>query len=190
MVDSFACTEPWHVRSYTLMKGPATTVRSLAAVVAAACLLALAAPASAAPLQLVTGKGVAGMHLGTSAKSLREAGKIGPLGPGCELDPGQKVAQLQPPLHGTAVFRANRRLSGLDFSGGVKTARGIRVGSTAGKARTAYPNSFYQPPGSADPFAEGFLWVNSIEHPKLTFTIDPSSRRVETISVHAPNFCE
>ncbi len=152
--------------------------------------LVLAAPTTAAPLKTVGAKGVAGVQLGMSAKHLREAGRIGPLGPGCELDPGQKVAQLQPPLRGTAVFKANRRLAALNLSGGVRTARGIRVGSTAVSARAAYPRAFYQAPGTADPFAEGFLWINSIERPVLTLTVNPSSRKVETISVHAPSFCE
>ncbi|HVO53097.1 MAG TPA: hypothetical protein VMT37_01650 [Solirubrobacterales bacterium] len=112
------------------------------------------------------------------------------VGSALALVPGQKVAQLQQPLRGVAVFKANRRLSGLSLSGGVKTARGIRVGSTAASARATYPRAVYQAPGAADPFAEGFLWIDSIERPILTLTVSPGTRKVETISVHAPNFCE
>ncbi len=166
-------------------------IRGVGAVLAVLVALALSASAAAAPLKTVDRHGVPGLRLGMTAKHLREAGKIGPLRPGCELAPSQKIARLRPPLRGFAIFNHRvRKLSALSFSGGVETARGIHVGSTAADARAAYPRAEYQAPGTADPFAEGFLWVNTIEHPAMTFVVDPDSNRVETIAVHFPAFCE
>ncbi|MFN8216019.1 MAG: hypothetical protein U0R71_05425 [Solirubrobacterales bacterium] len=161
------------------------TVAALAFVV-----LGVSAAAGAAP-KLVGADGVAGLRLGTPAAALRGQGKIGPLRPGCELNPVQRIAKLRAPLSGFAIFNhRGRRLSALSLEGGVETARGIRVGSTAAAARGAYPAAVYQAPGTADPFAEGFLWINSPAHPAMTLIVDPATRRVENISVHAPNFCE
>lgn len=42
---------------------------------------------------------------------------IGPLRPGCELAPFQRIAKLLPPLKGIAVFNhRDRRLSALTFT--------------------------------------------------------------------------
>jgi hypothetical protein len=140
---------------------------------------------------VVDAHGAPGLRLGATAASLRQEGKIGPLRPGCELGPIQRIAILQPPLRGVAVFNhRKRRLSSLTFTGGVETARGIRIGSTPRQARSAYPRAEYEPPGTADPFAEGFFWVNSKAQPAMTFIVDPASNRINAISVHWPNFCE
>lgn len=166
-------------------------VKGLGAIAIAVSLALLAPATAAAALKLVNGHGVAGVRLGTPAAALRHQGKIGPLRPGCELNPVQRVAKLRAPLRGYAIFNHRKRwLSALSLDGGVETKRGIRIGSTASAARSAYPQAEYQPPGTADPFAEGFLWINSIEHPAMTLIVDPDTRRVENISVHYPNFCE
>lgn len=74
--------------------------------------------------------------------------------------------------------------------GGGETAAGIRVGSPVSRARDAYPKADYDPPGSNEPFAEGFLWVNRASNPRMTFLIAPGSKRVLSISVPSVNFCE
>lgn len=134
---------------------------------------------------------VGGIHLSETIASLSERKLIGGLKPGCELDPGQRVAKLKPPLKGTAIFfHGGKRLSSLTIEGGAETAKGIAVGSTVAKARKAYPNARYDRPGSAEPFVEGFLWVNRPSNPKMTFVIEPHSKRVEAIDLPSPSFCE
>lgn len=142
-------------------------------------------------LPIVGPQGVGGLRLGATVKALHRRHLIRRLHPGCELDPGQRVARLRPPLSGLATFsHPNTRLSSLTILGGAETARHIGIGSTSGEARNAYPHAVYKAPGTFDPFAEGFLFVNSISHPKMTFTFDPGSVLVSQISVPAPSFCE
>lgn len=150
---------------------------------------AAAAPGAKAPV--VTNRGVGAVHLGASAATLRQKNLIGKLRRGCELEPGQRVAPLRAPLRGWATFGAGGHgVTQLTIEGGAETARHVAVGSTAAEARSAYPNARYQAPGTADPFAQGFLWVPSLAHPKMTFVVEPGSRTVEAIAVPAPAFCE
>jgi hypothetical protein len=150
---------------------------------------ATAAPTAKGPI--VTSSGVGAVRLGTSAATLRQKNLIGKLRKGCPLEPGQRVAPLRAPLHGYAIFTATGHgLTQLTIEGGAETARHVAIGSTAAEARAAYPTSHYEAPGTADPFAEGFLWVPNLTHPKMTFVIDPDSHKVESIAVPAPAFCE
>jgi hypothetical protein len=149
----------------------------------------LAAVAVASPF--VTSHRVGGLRLGATVKTLHRKGLIGGLRKGCELDPGQRVAPLRAPLQGWAVFESGHKgLRGFTIEGGAETARHIGIGSTAAEARKAYPIALYEAPGTADPFAEGFLWVPNLQKPKLTMIIEPKTRRVEAISVPSPSFCE
>lgn len=167
---------------------------------------ALAAPASretqgpragSAPLlskrstPVITTSGVGSIRLGAPAKSLSERGLIGGLRKGCELAPSQRVAPLRAPLRGWAVFAVpRRRLLAFTVEGGAETARHVGIGLSAVEARKAYPNALYEAPGTVKPFAEGFLWVPNLRHPRLTMIIEPGTRQVEAISVPSPNFCE
>jgi hypothetical protein len=170
--------------------------RWLAVPVALAIAVALPAAvqgdaASQAPAPpIVTPKGVDGLRLGATVKALHRQHLIKRLQPGCELDPGQRVARLRPPLHGFAVFSRSNRLFSLQITGGARTGKGIGIGSTPKEARQAYPKAEYDPPGTVSPFEQGFIWVNRIEHPKMTFVVDPETKLISEISVHAPNACE
>jgi hypothetical protein len=138
----------------------------------------------------VTPKGVGALRLGAPVSALRGKHLIGRLRPGCELDPGQRVARLRAPLQGFAVFRRSNRLFSLQITNGAQTGRGIGIGSTPKEARQAYPKAEYDPPGTVPPFAQGFIWVNRVARPKMTFTVDPESQLIVEINVHAPNVCE
>lgn len=142
-------------------------------------------------VQTVGTNGIGPLHLGATVQSLHRRRLIRGLRPGCELDPGQRVARLRPPLAGFAIFsHPNTRLSSLAILGGAETARHIGIGSTPREARQAYPRARYEPPGTAEPFAEGFFLVNDIAHAKLTFTVDPASNLISAINVPVPAFCE
>jgi hypothetical protein len=177
--------------------------RRPARILALAVLVALAAAAlgglggsasglTVAPrLTIVKPGSVGELKLGDTIRSLHRRKLIGVLRPGCELDPGQRFANLRPPLKGVAIFfHGGKRLSSIVVEGGAETTTGIRVGSTVRAAREAYPKAEYDPPGSNEPFAEGFLWVNRASNPRMTFLITPDSRRVLSISVPSVNFCE
>ena len=142
-------------------------------------------------LQIV-GPGRAGeILLGDTVKALHKQHLIGRLRRGCELDPGQRVAPLRPPLKGLAIFGNPRnQVSSLVVEGGAETVAGIGIGSTAGEARKAYPKAEYDPPGTVQPFREGFVWVNSSRKPRMTFVIDPKTHRISSIGIPVPNFCE
>ncbi len=147
---------------------------------------------SVAPRLTIVKPGQVGeIRIGDTVRSLHDRKLIRGLQPGCELDPGQRFARLKPPLKGVAVFfHGGNRLSSIVVEGGAETASGIKVGSTIRDAREAYPKAEYDPPGSMEPFAEGFLWVNRASNPKMTFLITPDSKRVVSISVPSVNFCE
>jgi hypothetical protein len=150
-----------------------------------------AAAAPRAKALIVTDRGVGAIHLGEGAVALIHRGLIGNLRKGCELDPAQRVAPLRAPLRGWATFATRgHELTQLTIEGGAETARHIAVGSTVTAARAAYPVAHYQAPGTAKPFAQGFLWVPNQNHPRMTFVIDPASRTVESIAVPTPAFCE
>ena len=140
----------------------------------------------------IVGPGRAGeILLGDTVKALHKRHLIGRLRPGCELDPGQRVAPLRPPLEGLAIFgRPRTKVSSLVVEGGAETVTGIGIGSTPREARKAYPKADYDPPGTVRPFAEGFVWVNSSRKPRMTFIVDPKTHRISSIGIPAPNFCE
>jgi hypothetical protein len=170
-----------------------SAICALLAVVASLSMLGgdVAAAAPKTKTFVVTNRGVAAVHLGASAASLRRKNLIGNLRKGCELEPGQQVAPLDAPLRGWATFGAHGHgLTQLTIEGGAETARHVAVGSTASEARGAYPNALYEGPGTVKPFAQGFLWIPSLTHPKMTFIVEPGSRTVEAITVPSPAFCE
>lgn len=141
--------------------------------------------------QTITPHGIGRVHLGATVGALHRWHLIRGLRPGCEVDPGQRVARLRPPLSGFAIFTNGRRhLTSILITGGAATAKHIGIGSTPTEARQAYPQALYKPPGSFAPFAEGFLWVNDIANPKLTFIVDPETDLVREVDVPYPNFCE
>jgi hypothetical protein len=166
-------------------------IRQFLGVVAICAGVVLCSGSAAIASPFITPHGVGGLRLGATVKVLHRKGLIGGLRKGCELDRGQRIAPLRGPLSGWAVFRSGRkRLSAVTIEGGAETARHIGVGSTAAEARDAYPDALYEAPGTAKPFAEGFLWVPSLSKPKLTMIVEPGSLQVEAISVPSPNFCE
>jgi hypothetical protein len=124
--------------------------------------------------------------------ALHRRGLIGHLRPGCELDPGARIAPLRGGLKGFVNFGYPdlNKATSIIVTGGAHDAKGIGVGSSAAAARDAYPGARYNAPGTYKPFAEGFLWVGGYPHSRLAFTINPLTRRVSSIDIPFPAFCE
>jgi hypothetical protein len=140
---------------------------------------------------LVTGRGVGPVHLHMRVAALHRRHLIGRVRPGCEFDPGQRIAPLRGPLRGfVTMSHPNTKVSSISVTGGAHGADGLTVGSTATAARAAYRGSRYNAPGTYKPFAEGFLWVGGYPHARLTVTIDPMTRLVSSFSIPVPAFCE
>lgn len=140
---------------------------------------------------VVTPRGVGALRLGATIGTLDRRHLIGGVRNGCELDPGQRIAPLRGPLTGWAVFAdGGARLSSIDISGGAETGLHVGIGSSAAQARAAYPRADFVPPNRSAPLPDGILWVNHESHPQFTFLIDPYTRRVESISIPSPSFCE
>lgn len=136
-------------------------------------------------------RGVGPVHLGDTVRSLHRRHLIGRLKPGCELDPGQRVARLRSPLNGFAIFsHPNTRVRSIAVRGGAETAKGVGIGTSPAEAQELYPNAEYDPPGTAGPFEDGFIWVNNNQSPKLTFVVDADTHVISQIDVPFPNFCE
>jgi hypothetical protein len=150
-------------------------------------------------LSIVSPRGAGAVRLGMTAEDLQRRGLIGPLGPGCEIYPGARFAELKPPLSGFANFANGRaqgekaRLTSLDVTGGAETARNIGIGSSPREALDAYPRSRYEPGANPDTetvLSSGFIRVPNASATKLTFLLRSAGAGVVDISVPAPLICE
>jgi hypothetical protein len=142
-------------------------------------------------LAVATPAGVGDLHLGATAASLLRRHLIGPLRPGCELDPGQQVADLLPPLRGNAVFSdPNTRLSSIVVTGGAATSRGIGIGASAITMLGAYPKAEFEPPHPNAPIPAGLLTVMRGEDVLMTMAVDFRTRLVSEIAIPYANLCE
>jgi hypothetical protein len=147
-------------------------------------------PCTATAAPPITPRGVGSLRIGTTVENLHRKSLIGGLRKGCELDRGQMAAPLRAPLRGWAIFSNGRRLSSISIEGGAETRRHIGVGATAAEARSAYPQGEWSSPSEMYPIPIGVLWLNSARHARMSLVVDPTTYRVESIAVPAPNICE
>src|SRR3954447_5715366 len=101
----------------------------LVALVTTASLVVVAAVALAATSK-ITFAGVGKVHIGDKYLKLRQAGRIGKVGPGCELaGPNARSARLLAPVKGSAdlSFHSPRKITNITITGGA-TARGVGIG--------------------------------------------------------------
>jgi hypothetical protein len=135
-------------------------------------------------------KGVGELRFGRSLDRLQRQGLVGRARRGCVLAPQERVALLRPPLEGIAHFYPGERLSAINVTAGAVTSTGVRIGSSAGEARKAYPGAIYDPPPARIPTLPGYLWVGGRFHSRLTLVIGNHSRRVLEIAIPYPSLCE
>src|SRR5215218_5971268 len=166
---------------------------------AATALLALALGSAAAPAETsrsadakITGAGVGKVRLGRTFTSLRQAGLVGRLRPGCELGgPDTRSARLKAPLKGfvdLTTRRRPRRVRSISISGGA-TARGVGIGGTIAQIKAAYPKA------KVDRSTEDVFGVTLVKVPKdgggrIHFAVDVDTKKTVRIGVPSIPFCE
>lgn len=115
--------------------------RTFIASTALAVVLSAATASAAQAPQKITPKGVGQIRIGSTAAELREAGLIGPLRRGCELEgPKARFANLRSPLKGTVEFTLTspRKVNFIHIRRGAR-ARGVKVGDRLADITAAFP---------------------------------------------------
>jgi hypothetical protein len=161
--------------------------------VAAIAVASLAATASAAT-PVLTEHGVRGLQLGKTLAQARATGLIGATGPGCELvsTPPPVAARLRAPLKGFATFagKAPHRLVSLDIRGGAITVRHVRVGDSAAKVRSKYPEAHLLTSKPSDPLQLTALIVKRGGKDRIWLMLNKPGGRVTDLAVPGPQLCE
>jgi hypothetical protein len=164
------------------------------------CLAAVAAVAIASPppahdsaAAVITPTRVDGIHLGDTHADLNSRGKVGPIGPGCELGgPNTRSARLRAPLKGTVTYTLSnpRRVTTITITGGAK-ARGVGIGATIAAIKAKFPNAKID--HSTDQVFQLTL-VTTPKRPKsggrIMFGVSTKTHKTTVIGVPGIGFCE
>lgn len=155
--------------------------------------VAAAAPAETSRLadQKITAAGAGKVGLGDGYRSLRAAGRVGALRPGCELGgPGRRSARLKAPLKGSVdlTVRTPRKVRAITVTSG-GSARGVGIGDRIHDIRAAFPKAV------VDRDTEDVFDITLVKVPKsgggrIQFAVDVGTKRITRISVPAVQFCE
>ena len=158
---------------------------------AAAVVIAMAVPASAAAPQKITRKGVGQVKLGMTFQALRDEGLVGKLRPGCELGgPNTRSARLRSPLRGVVDFTpANpRKVTNITIRRGAR-ARGVKVGDRIPDIKDAYPRAKVNRQ-TEDVFGVWLVRVPRNGGGRITFSVPVDTQRIDRIGVPFIPFCE
>jgi hypothetical protein len=166
---------------------------------AATALLSLTLGAAVAPAetsrradQKITAAGVGKVKLGKTFSSLRAAGLVGKLRPGCPLGgSGTRSARLKAPLKGSVDLTTRQRpreVRSISITGGA-TARGVGIGGTIAEITAAYPTAKVDH-GSEDGFGITLVSVPKSGGGRISFAVDVDSGKVTQIGVPSIPFCE
>jgi hypothetical protein len=152
---------------------------------AASALTARATP------QKITAAGVGAVKLGKTYTSLRAAGRVGKIGPGCDLGgPGARSSVLRPPLNGSVDYtsKAPRRVRVIAIRGGA-TARGVGIGATVAAIKRAFPRA------TIDRRTEKVFGITLVKVPKggggrLQFAVATRTKKVVSIGIPFVAICD
>jgi hypothetical protein len=176
----------------SLARRPSIALLAVLPAMGAAVALSFAAASSGAPAPAkITAAGAGGVKLGRTYTSLRVAGLLGKIGPGCELaGPHTRSAPLLLPLQGGADLStpSPRKVIRVTVAGG-GSARGVGVGDTQAAARAAFPKA------TLDHSGEKVFGVTIVRVPKggggrLEFAIGTKTKKVTLIGVPGIAFCD
>ena len=152
---------------------------------------AVTTAADVAAVSKVTPAGVGAVKLGRTYASLRSAGFLSKLVPGCELGgPQTRSATLRAPLKGSVelTLRSPRRVSTILVRGGA-TARGVGIGATSAAIRKAFPRAKFDHRGDAA-FRLTFVRVPKSGGGRLEFGVDTKTKKVTLIGIPRIPVCE
>ncbi len=174
---------------------PARRSQILAAVIAlvamtVAVAISFAEASSSAPRR-ITAAGVGGVRLGATYSSLRVAGLVGNVGPGCALaGPRARSAPLRLPLQGGAdlTTTAPRRVAAVTIAGGA-SARGVGIGARRAAIKAAYPRMRLDH-SRAKVFGATIARVPKGGGGPLEFALSKQTGRVTLIGVPGIRFCD
>ncbi len=147
-----------------------------------------APPARAAT---ITASGVGGVRLGMTYRTLRAAGLLGRVRPGCELaGPDTRSASLRAPLRGSVelTLRSPRKVATILVTAGA-TARDVGIGARMAAITAAFPRA------KADHSTDDVFEITVVSVPaagggRLEFAVSTTTRRVTLIAIPAIAFCE
>ncbi|HEV7807624.1 MAG TPA: hypothetical protein VGO80_17525 [Solirubrobacteraceae bacterium] len=172
-------------RSRLLLTGAATAVATVVVAATAPALTVRAMP------KRITALGVGAVKLGATYTSLRAAGLVGRLRPGCELaGPQSRSASLRAPLRGSVDLTRTtpRRVTAITVRGGAR-ARGVGVGASGTRVRREFPKAIVDRSPEAV-FAITILKIPRGGGGRLDFAVDTTTRQVTLIAVPRIAFCE
>jgi hypothetical protein len=147
--------------------------------------------AGSAATKKITAAGVGKVKLGKTFRSLRDAGLLGRMRPGCELGgPNTRSARLKAPLKGSVDLNqaTPRRVRSIAIRGGAK-ARGVGIGATIAQIKTAFPKA------KVDHKTEDVFGITLVKIPKdgggrIQFAVDVDTKKTTLIGVPFIAFCE
>jgi hypothetical protein len=164
-----------------------------ALVVAAAAAIASPPAARDSAVAVITPTRLDGVHLCDTHQALRARGKVGPIGPGCELGgPNTRSAQLKAPLKGfvTYTLTAPRKVTEITIRGGAK-ARGVGIGATIAAIKAKFPHA------KVDHSQDQVFQLTLVTTPKrpvsggrIMFGVSTQTHKTTIIGVPGIAFCE
>jgi hypothetical protein len=169
----------------------ARRIRTAATLAVVALVATTWAVALAASLARVTPAGVGMVKLGRTYTSLRAAGLLGKVGPGCELaGPNTRSAALRAPLRGSVDLTRGspRKVARIVVNRGA-AARGVGIGATSAAITAAFPEVVFDHSTEAT-FGVALARVPKRGGGRLEFAVEAKTKRVTLIGVPSIGFCE
>jgi hypothetical protein len=167
-------------------------LRPVAVATLTATLVLTAAPSLAATAPAVmTAAGIGPIKIGATAASLQQAGLIGKLKPGCELNvPRGSFANVRGPFTGSVGFDSKKRVTSVNAWKGAVDRFGLTVGSTDRQVLAKYPHAHYLKAKLTDPIPVSLIAIGNVNHPRYSFSVDPKTRKVIELDNPYAQVCE